>query len=1435
MPIASTWLDLVVGLDTHVEVVPTPAPTPTPFPHPHCSVIWDPAGYVAAEVTGMLLAAAMGTSVDPGGPVLIGGQMATVTGDAARMPASHIIMPPGTSFATGVTPSDAELLVGSKTVLVRGSNAVRAGEVGLSCSEPVRLPTAQVVSTSSGPNVTMIGGPPALDIGAAAGLLAGKAVRNTWVSKRLHRLVDAVVPKKWQRLRRLVHKSACFFTGHPVNVATGTVSTGATDLALPGAIPLVFAREYDSNWCDRDSPLGFGWSHTLDQKIWLERDRVVVLAEDGRELEFPTAGFADRVMRKGDRAWHPVCRLTLRALGELRWELTGPDGIIREFAPAPGESAGDKDRGMSRLVAIRRRDGNGVQLSYDERARLHHVVDTGGRMVEFEHDDAGRLRRLWVPAQDGRGLRQHAEYRYSPSGDLVDIVDANGKAWRLEYDEHLLVRERDRNGLSFYFQYDGRGRYARCTRTWGDDGIYDHLIGYDRQGLTTVVTNSLGEVTSYAMNGLGLVTAITQPDGTKRQREYDASTWLVAEIDELDQATRYTYDERGNLVMAVAPDRAVTKIRYDEDDRAIELVDPVGATWCWRHDSFGRVQSRIDPLGHPTTYVYEDRELVAVIDAAGARTAFAWDGAGNLVSRTLANGRSTTWRHDALGQIVEVGDANGNVQRWSYDALGRVVGIDQPDGNAHRREYDGEGNLVRAYDRRVDVQLRYVGRGWLAAREIAGTSVGYRHDTEGQLTAVVDEHGTQHCIERDPVGRIHAEVTPDGKRTIYGRDAAGRVIFAIHRDGSRSSFEHDAMGRRTKLAHPDGTLETFAYDKAGRLLEAKNEHARVSFARDVLGRVVAERSERADTSHEDRRAVVVESRRDHLGRRVGLRSSLGAELTIERDSVGDVIRIAQDGKLRAWEARFTRDGLGLEVERALPGGAHSHWLRDGLGLPTQHVFGREGGPVRARRYAWEPGLRLRAILEEGDDREYEHDARGALMRVVGQGGRVEGRFPDAVGNVFATQQQACRDYGPTGELRRIRGADVEFDYDALGRLSHKRAGSGDTWGYQWNGAQRLVQVDRPDGHAVSMAYDALGRRLWKDFRGNKTCFVWDGDVPLHEWTEAAEAPTRTLDRREQSKARSLLDAKAQLHRAFPDAWQPRWAALLEHDAGFERLHAELRDAEASEAPTDAAGPLLTWVFEPGSFAPLARLSADEAHSIVTDHVGAPLAVFDERGNASATFVIDTYGRAQTTGRAELCPFRFAGQYADPETGLHYNRFRHYDPDTGQYVSRDPLGLRAGLRAYAYVDDPTTWSDPLGLAKAAGAGGGCAPSAAPEGGIETPYGPAMQSSAAAAVSARLEVEQGAPLYGIGTLGRSAAGEAQFWSLEDPLGRGFAQRYGIPPENVIAADFIESGSLRPGTPFVTRPAPPVGPNPGGGIEVVVPPGGVALESFSVGAVP
>jgi RHS repeat-associated protein len=58
--------------------------------------------------------------------------------------------------------------------------------------------------------------------------------------------------------------------------------------------------------------------------------------------------------------------------------------------------------------------------------------------------------------------------------------------------------------------------------------------------------------------------------------------------------------------------------------------------------------------------------------------------------------------------------------------------------------------------------------------------------------------------------------------------------------------------------------------------------------------------------------------------------------------------------------------------------------------------------------------------------------------------------------------------------------------------------------------------------------------------------------------------------------------------------------------------------------------------------------------------------------------------------------RFPGQYFDVETGLHYNYFRDYNPQTGRYVESDPIGLSGGLNTFGYArNNPLRFIDPSG--------------------------------------------------------------------------------------------------------------------------------------------
>ena len=166
---------------------------------------------------------------------------------------------------------------------------------------------------------------------------------------------------------------------------------------------------------------------------------------------------------------------------------------------------------------------------------------------------------------------------------------------------------------------------------------------------------------------------------------------------------------------------------------------------------------------------------------------------------------------------------------------------------------------------------------------------------------------------------------------------------------------------------------------------------------------------------------------------------------------------------------------------------------------------------------------------------YDYDEFDNLISAeYERGGEVERlyRVPDRMGNLFETRERDDRKYDAGGRLAEDR--EFFYHYDCEGNLVFKEfkelswggnviapinkerleaelgirfRAFGTGWRYDWQSDGMLARVVRPDGKEVSFAYDALGRRIRKSFAGVTTQFVWDGNVPLHEWTEENEMVT----------------------------------------------------------------------------------------------------------------------------------------------------------------------------------------------------------------------------------------------------------------------------------------------------------------------------------------
>ncbi|SDX73249.1 RHS repeat-associated core domain-containing protein [Amycolatopsis xylanica] len=1021
-----------------------------------------------------------------------------------------------------------------------------------------------------------------------------------------------------------------FCKNDPIDVATGEMVLGQTDVDLPGLLPLVLERTHVSSY--RAGRLfGPSWASTLDQRLEIDELGVCYVAPDGVILVYP----------------HPVAdeRPVLAAEGK-RWPLVrASDGEYRIEQPELGRTLhfATAGAGVAKMAAIIDRNGNSIRFDYvgDTITGVRH---SGGYRIHVG-TRAGLVVEL-VLKSDGDTEIPLAGYRYNAKNRLVAVRNSSGLPIEFDYDDAgRIVRWVDRNGRWYRYLYDGEGR---CVANEGEGGFLSGTFTYDQRSRVTGFVDSLGNRSTFHCNERNQIVKEIAPDGEIVLREWDRYDRLLSRTDELGRTTRFRYDDDGRVVELIHPDGSSKSISYGDLGLPVTVIDPDGATWRQEYDERGNLVLVEDPLGATTRYRYDDHGgVVEIIDALGHVLVLEADSLGLTSSVTDAHGAITRYHRDQFGRPTLIVDAVGGETRFVWTVEGNLASRVLPGGEVEHWRYDGEGNRTEHIDalgNRTVSEFTFFDL-VRAETRADGSRLDFEYDANLNLTAVTNAAGQVWRYRYDATGRRVEEIDFDGRRTTYAHDAAGQLIEVVNGAGDVAEFDYDGMGNLIARRSREG-VSTFVFDRAGRMVGASNADAVVEFERDALGRI---------------RAEVVNGRRlesayDLLGRRTHRRTPSGvdAEWVYEGQLRPSALRTA--GRTFT----FGYDLAGRETERLLDTGTivaqgwdSNHRLVSQTVSTVRGQFPESGARAKvlqSRRYHYRQDGFVRSVDDQNRGRrDYSLDLIGRVTAVRGADWAEQYAY-DAMGNVTGgswpghdTAAQGPREY--RGNLLERAGATL-LRHDAQGRLvqrSKKRLSAKPaTWHYDWDSEDRLVGVVTPDGARWKYVYDPLGRRMAKlllgedDVVAGRVDFVWDGGVLAEQ--------------------------------------------------------------------IDSAGRTTAWEWGTDGLRPLAQieLTQDEAdrrfYSIITDLIGSPAEMVDVSGNLVWEAHTTLWGQ-MVAGLAAgpTTALRFPGQYYDEESGLCYNYFRHYDPETGRYISTDPLGLAAGPNPRSYVDNPMHWIDPFGLA------------------------------------------------------------------------------------------------------------------------------------------
>jgi len=696
-----------------------------------------------------------------------------------------------------------------------------------------------------------------------------------------------------------------------------------------------------------------------------------------------------------------------------------------------------------------------------------------------------------------------------------------------------------------------------------------------------------------------------------------------------------------------------TEVAMDDCGRVVLVTDPLSNDTTLTWDAVGRKVAQEDALGNQTQWVYDDDfrvpseiDEVEQVPGGGTQTfvtEIVTDELHRVAERHVVDRLDSQNKHvfktkyTSLSVPVEEEDALGNKTYAVHDGLGRVTETERDLGNSQ--------SIVTAFG----------------------------SDDNGNQTTLTDDssHTTQWSYnDRDLVASItyhdsasRAFSWNDDDSLAGWTDENGTEVTNVYDDDGRLTARD--IDRAQGVLGPTG--EDFAYDGLGRLTSGTNDNSTVQRSYDSLSRLTSE-TQGPNPLGQNGKTISYEY--DDAGNRTLCIYFSGYLVHSTPDALGRYTKLedASSNDLVTWE--FYGPG-GRTKKTVHLNGTSENLVYDGFRFVTdvdhkdsnQTVFAgfdygydAMGNPLYEERthdsgkgdcYAYDKAYRLTAALIRSDDPSAE--------------------CADSDWNDFPYQKL------------------VEYNLDDVSNRTSVDTtpyqGQTATVNYTANSVNEYTQVD-----LVYRTHDSNGNLT----SANATTMAYDYRNNL---TEVKQGQTTIAD-----YEYDVFNRRTAKYCTAAFFFYDLFDLVEIYNLNGVRTHSIVQGQSLDE-------PLVLIALDANDMDNDLNMSEYRQYDIAWNRMRSEFKATDDTGDVIESCDCDLFGKPNRTDANNdpiaysriLMPFADAGRYYDEETGLYWNRFRTYDPDTGRFLQRDPLGYVDGPSLYEYArSDPSLFSDPLGL-------------------------------------------------------------------------------------------------------------------------------------------